>query len=917
MERKKRSDQRLFMLLLLLIVFSLGYFLQFLAPKITPLLLFSTSTQTDFNEGVYFNTEYNTSGFVQLVAGQSLGNYTSKVFDAGNVSQWKNISFIGELPYGQELKSNYVNSPNYARIPDTTGNVLLFHFENNSDLSRNNNNGVINGATNTSGKFGSALSFDGINDYVTVQDSTNLKPNDVTVEAWVKGGAQGTFKYIVSKNYDVAGASYGLYSGAAGGLVFYVRWGALSTDFTVSSDAGDIWDDKWHHVVGMFANSKLRLFVDGKEISPAVPVSLPIIYNTNNLYIGSSDGVSPNFFFTGTIDEVAIYNRTLSEQEILDHYKIGISTLKFYISTCVAQNCADAQWENINEGFSTPFYNTIYLQYKVDFSTEDTQYSPQLYNVTIGYELNVTQTNLSMTSISLLQPINNSGDTDGFINFSYSISSESNVEACSLLINATKNISSTDLVPSVNYNLSIDLDTGLYSWQVNCSKSGQEFKSEERRLYVMLTDFTISDLSNVSSIKGLTIENEYGKIDYANNTIDLAGANIDDIVYINFNRIEVNASLFPALNKSANLTLYDLTYIDPQPLKGGVVCTSCKEINYSNGTFTFSIPSFTVYSAGESAPITIVCGDGIISTSENCDFISGTPIFNWNATCKTVLGTGYIGKLDCYKVTESLNLRCKYDKRGCFVEEEEEICTSNWNCTAWSSCIGSTQTRTCACDCVDLRCLGDSSLSQTCVGGVTTTSTIRATTTTFKQPSCYDGIKNQNEESADCGGPCSPCKKEFSLKSILIPTAVGILAIILIVLLIYLTKTIIKGKKKLVPIKIEKPGLKERPFAERIQPIVYEAPKTLLTGELDDYVKINIQNFKRSEVEQKLLNVGWDKELIAKAFEALEKEDPLSKLVPYIRDALTKGYTEMQIRDVLVRKGWTQDVLNKAFNLVR
>ncbi len=50
-----------------------------------------TSIQSDFDEGTYSNTVWNTD-HVELNAGQTTGDYTSKIFDAGGIAQWNNIS---------------------------------------------------------------------------------------------------------------------------------------------------------------------------------------------------------------------------------------------------------------------------------------------------------------------------------------------------------------------------------------------------------------------------------------------------------------------------------------------------------------------------------------------------------------------------------------------------------------------------------------------------------------------------------------------------------------------------------------------------------------------------------------------------------------------------------------------------------
>lgn len=191
-----------------------------------------------------------------------------------------------------------------------------------ADVSGTGNNGVLSGDASWSpGLSGSALSFGGASGQVQVADAPSLEPaSAVTVSAWVRhAGSPGPYRYIVAKGArQCIAASYGLYTGANGGLQFYVSKNA-GTTYTPSVDAGSgVWDGTWHLVAGTFDGSVLRVYVDGTEVGSSVSDPGPLVYglrDANDLDIGSYPGCAGRSFI-GLIDDVTIWNRALSPAEI-------------------------------------------------------------------------------------------------------------------------------------------------------------------------------------------------------------------------------------------------------------------------------------------------------------------------------------------------------------------------------------------------------------------------------------------------------------------------------------------------------------------------------------------------------------------------------------------------------------------------
>ena len=212
--------------------------------------------------------------------------------------------------------------------------VLIFPFIEGRgtklhDFSRHRNHGTIHGATWTQGKFGKALSFDGIDDYVDCGNDESLDITDaITIAAWVKPVVGDVSKTILGKvsfrtgymMYQAEGKRYQVYLGNGSD---WVAWGGTYSFV----------DNKWTHIAftASMTDSKLRLYVDGVQ-HDSFDISSPWISSKNPFKIGKGEYGTGSF--NGTIDEVRIYNRALSEEEIKCLY---LNSFKKPKPTCVTR----------------------------------------------------------------------------------------------------------------------------------------------------------------------------------------------------------------------------------------------------------------------------------------------------------------------------------------------------------------------------------------------------------------------------------------------------------------------------------------------------------------------------------------------------------------------------------------------------
>jgi len=207
------------------------------------------------------------------------------------------------------------NTMGYWSFDEGNGDTVM-------DASKNENNGVIDGAVWADGKYGKALEFDGVDDFVEVQDSDSLHAQDLTITAWIKvysdphdwGGGTGAGAIVFKNNEYQWSVNSG--GGGAGmeGLLWFGLWGAklLSTfDFTDHLN-------EWHHVAITFDSrtQEGKIYVDG-ELDVEGTVAEQVDPQPTPVLFGSRAGSgAPDVYYHGAIDDIEISNLVREQEEI-------------------------------------------------------------------------------------------------------------------------------------------------------------------------------------------------------------------------------------------------------------------------------------------------------------------------------------------------------------------------------------------------------------------------------------------------------------------------------------------------------------------------------------------------------------------------------------------------------------------------
>ncbi len=272
----------------------------------------------------------------------SQGNYSTAAFDSTKSSTfWNHTNWSSPWNASGQIRNDTFN---------TTGLVGLWHLNNESSVEYNGsffldnssygNNGTSTNSSvsptfNASGKLKGAYTFDGVNDYVSASSLNNIPSGNsaYAISAWIKPSSYGSYGIVGWGNYGTVNQVNAFRLNAPNQLINY-WWG---NDLTVT--ATGLTDGSWHHVIAQFDGTTRTIYVDGVLKGSDTPIN----HNAAlaNFRVGSTNNGE---YFNGSIDELAIWNRSLSAQEVSQLYAMGAAKLGLQVRSCNDSACAGEQW---------------------------------------------------------------------------------------------------------------------------------------------------------------------------------------------------------------------------------------------------------------------------------------------------------------------------------------------------------------------------------------------------------------------------------------------------------------------------------------------------------------------------------------------------------------------------------------------
>jgi flagellin-like protein len=242
------------------------------------------------------------------------------------LEEGKKVKVRVSLPYGVEISD-------VAKVGKDSSLVLYLPFDEVSgivayDLSGNGNNGTLYDANHTNsdgdtppqwvdGKFGNALSFDGVDDFVLTLEEIEMG-DSITIEAWINlfsidgGGFRQVVEFRTNGNETYLETRFGDRK-----IHFTVHYPNPTSGEEIDSISENLTFYQWYHLVGTYDGENQDLYLDGSLVNSTLW--------TEGFYINSTLSIGKDHeedwqFWHGVIDELRIYTRTLTEEEIRASY---------------------------------------------------------------------------------------------------------------------------------------------------------------------------------------------------------------------------------------------------------------------------------------------------------------------------------------------------------------------------------------------------------------------------------------------------------------------------------------------------------------------------------------------------------------------------------------------------------------------
>lgn len=335
-----------------------------------------SSGETDLGEGFLDSNLHYSSDKISLLA--ATGEYKSVAFNSlSNQVLTEQFFYSTSLPFGKELVTTPETGYGSPVFNFSDGLRALWHFNESSfpigsesalDSKGSNHGTISNVVLPTSGKFNSAVSLN--SSTIKVLDSPDLDgTSKFTASFWVYPQIlDGEARAVMSKRINTT-ATNNSYS------FFFFTQNRLHIDFGGSDNrfsTNTIFQtDRWYHVAITFdgalaSTQRVSVYVNGVLDKTTTESSASVPNSTADLFFGTMN-LNDGRYYRGKIDEVAIWHKTLTPDNVKELYRRGANRVKIQVRTCNQESSKDcagvvSSWVGVDGSNSSYFSEANNLQ---------------------------------------------------------------------------------------------------------------------------------------------------------------------------------------------------------------------------------------------------------------------------------------------------------------------------------------------------------------------------------------------------------------------------------------------------------------------------------------------------------------------------------------------------------------------------
>lgn len=276
----------------------------------------------------------NVSGFIMAIKKTSALNKV-RIFGGGNSIDNYGVLELSSNGMGAvELVSNgsrWNVSKSYSTVQEIGGDNLVGYwgFEEASGNTAFSSSSALNGTytgsitgLGVSGKIGKAATFNGTNTLLTMGSPAVRPTTEFTFSLWIKPVDVTSTYEMVSDFVWNGGSHYGTMAKVEAQAISI--WAGNNTGMDFAKSADFLVSGTWQHLVIICKSGTVSLYQNGQAVAMADTTTKATIVSTGcNLMVGGPT----NSFFKGTIDDLRIYNRALTTDEVACLYELGTRSL--------------------------------------------------------------------------------------------------------------------------------------------------------------------------------------------------------------------------------------------------------------------------------------------------------------------------------------------------------------------------------------------------------------------------------------------------------------------------------------------------------------------------------------------------------------------------------------------------------------